>query len=234
MVIRTDTIVDEYLTALEEVTRALPRRAIQQAVDILYECWLRGGTVFTLGNGGSASTASHLACDLAKATMVPGRRRLKALALVDNVPLVSAWTNDAGFGSVFAEQLEPWLQPEDVLVALSVHGGSGEGDAGPWSQNLSRAVALAKSRGAQVIGLSGFGGGRLQDQANVCIVVSADQEPLGTPLVESLHVAVHHLLCVALRQRIAGAGPAGAGLASAGPDGGRRDRGDLPGHSQLG
>ena len=107
MVIRTDTIVDEYLTTLEEVTRGLPRRAIHQAVDILYECWLRGGTVFALGNGGSASTASHLACDLAKATMVPGRRRLKALALVDNVPLVSAWTNDSGFSSVFAEQLSP-------------------------------------------------------------------------------------------------------------------------------
>ncbi len=227
MVIQTDTIVDEYLTTLEEATQGLPRREIQQAVDILYECWLRGGTVFALGNGGSASTASHLACDLAKATIVPGRRRLKALALVDNVPLVSAWTNDSGFSSVFAEQLEPWLRPEDVLVALSVHGGSGEGDAGPWSQNLARAVALARSRGARVIGLSGFGGGLLADQANVCIVVPAEEEPIGTPLVESLHVAVHHLLCVALRQRIADAGP------DAGPDG-RSDRGDLPGHSQPG
>jgi D-sedoheptulose 7-phosphate isomerase len=197
--------VDEYLATLEEATRSLPRREVQQAVDILYECWLRGGTVFTLGNGGSASTASHLASDLAKATIVPGRRRLKALALVDNVSLVSAWTNDSGFGSVFAEQLEPWLRAEDVLVALSVHGGSGEGDAGPWSQNLARAVALARSRGAQVIGLSGFGGGLLRHEANVCIVVPAGEEPLGTALVESLHVALHHLLCVALRQRIAGA-----------------------------
>ncbi|MDO8616033.1 MAG: SIS domain-containing protein [Dehalococcoidia bacterium] len=226
MTMRTDTIVDDYLTALEEVTRSLPRPAIQQAVGILYECWVRGGTVFTLGNGGSASTASHLACDLAKATALPGRRRLKALALVDNVPLVSAWTNDSGFGSVFAEQLEPWLRAEDVLVALSVHGGSGEGDAGPWSQNLGRALALARSRGARVIGLSGFGGGRLGDEADVCIVVPAGEEPLGTPVVESLHVAVHHLLCVALRQRIADAGPDG-------PDG-RRDCGYLPGHSQPG
>ncbi|MBI2914244.1 MAG: SIS domain-containing protein [Chloroflexi bacterium] len=206
MVIQTDTIIDDYLGTIEDVMRRLPRRPIQQAVDILYECWLRGGTVFAIGNGGSASTATHLACDLAKATIVPGQRRLRALALVDNVPLVSAWANDSGFGSLFAEQLEPWLKPEDVLVAISVHGGSGQGDAGPWSQNLPRAVALARSRGARVIGLSGFGGGRLRDEADVCICVPIDREPLGTPLVESLHVAVHHLLCVALRERIAESG----------------------------
>ncbi len=203
MVIQTDTIIDDYLGTIEEMVRRLPRRPIQQAVDVLYECWLRGGTVFAIGNGGSASTATHLACDLAKATIVPGQRRLRALALVDNVPLVSAWTNDWGFGSVFAEQLEPWLKADDVLVAMSVHGGSGEGDAGPWSQNLARAVALAQGRGARVVGLSGFGGGLLREQADVCIVVPIDREPLGTPLVESLHVAVHHLLCVALRGRIA-------------------------------
>ena len=125
MVIRTDTIIDEYLGTMEEVTRGLPRRQIQQAVDILYDCWRRRGTVFAIGNGGSASTATHLACDLAKATIVPGRPRLRALALTDNIPLASAWTNDSGFASVFAEQLEPWLREEDVLAALSVHGGSG-------------------------------------------------------------------------------------------------------------
>ena len=203
MVTGTDTIIDDYLGTMEAVVRNLPRRQIRQAVQILHDCWCQGGTVFTLGNGGSASTATHLACDLAKATIVPGQRRLKAVALVDNIPLVSAWTNDSGFASAFAEQLEPWLTAEDVLVALSVHGGSGEGDAGPWSQNLSRALALARSRRARIIGFSGFGGGLLRELADVCVIVPIDWEPLGTPLVESLHVAIHHLLCVALRERIA-------------------------------
>jgi D-sedoheptulose 7-phosphate isomerase len=135
--------------------------------------------------------------------MVPGKRRLKAIALVDNIPLVSAWTNDSGFESIFAEQLEAWLKEGDVLIAISVHGGSGEGEAGPWSQNLLRAVALGKERKARVIGLSGFDGGALREMADVCIVVPVDSEPLGTPLVESLHVAVHHLLCLALKLRIA-------------------------------
>lgn len=202
MVVQADTVIDEYLRAMEEVGRGLPREEIRRAVDTLYDCWRRGGVVFAIGNGGSASTATHLACDLAKATIVAGRRRLRAVALVDNIPLNSAWTNDSGFASVFAEQLEPWLTERDVLVALSVHGGSGEGDAGPWSQNLPRAVALARQRGARVIGLSGFGGGALARQADVSIVVPVDSEPLGTPLVESWHVAIHHLLCTALRQRI--------------------------------
>ena len=202
MVIQAGTVIDEYLRAMEGVGRALPRAEIRRAVDVLYDCWRSGGVVFAAGNGGSASTATHLACDLAKATIVPGRRRLKTVSLVDNIPLNSAWTNDSGFASVFAEQLEPWLTERDVLVALSVHGGSGEGDAGPWSQNLPRAVALARQRGARVIGLSGFGGGALAHNADICIVVPIDSEPLGTPLVESWHVAIHHLLCTALRRRI--------------------------------
>src|SRR3972149_87128 len=111
MVIRTDTLIDEYLGTMAELVRDLPRDEMHHAVDILYDCWVAGGIVFTIGTGGSASSATHLACDLAKATIVPGRRRLRALALVDNVPLVSAWSNDSGFARLFSEQLEPWLGP---------------------------------------------------------------------------------------------------------------------------
>ncbi len=203
---RSEALLDEYFLAIETVARELPRQEIGRAVDILFDCWRRQGTVYAIGNGGSASTATHLACDLAKATIVPGRHRLKALALVDNVPLVSAWTNDNGFASLFVEQLEPWLRDGDVLIALSVHGGAGRGEAGPWSQNLTPAVALARARGARVIGLSGFGGGALRETADVCIVVPIESEPLGTPVVESLHAAVGHLLCLALRKRIEQAG----------------------------
>ena len=196
-------IIDAYFEAVEDTARLLSREDIQRVVDILCEAWQQGKAVFTMGNGGSASTATHLACDLAKCTIVAGRRRLKAMALVDNVPLVSAWTNDSGFGSIFAEQLEAWLGEGDVVIALSVHGGCGEGDAGPWSQNLLRAVRLAKERGAKVIGFSGFDGGALKEMSDVCIVIPADEEPLGTPLVESCHVLLHHLICAALRLRIA-------------------------------
>jgi D-sedoheptulose 7-phosphate isomerase len=196
-------VIDVYLDAVHDIGQELPREDIQQVVDILHEAWRQGKAVFTMGNGGSASTATHLACDLAKCTIVPGCRRLKVMALVDNVPLVSAWTNDSGFGSIFAEQLDPWLNEGDVLIGLSVHGGSGSGDAGPWSQNLPRAVSLAKQRRAKIIGFSGFDGGALKELADVCLVIPIDEEPLGTPLVESYHVLLHHLICTALKLRIA-------------------------------
>jgi D-sedoheptulose 7-phosphate isomerase len=206
--INSTNVVDAYFEAAEGIARLLPRRDIESVVDILHEAWQHGRTVFAMGNGGSASTATHLACDLAKCTIAPGRRRLKVMALGDNVPLVSAWTNDSGFGSIFAEQLEPWLEEGDVLIGLSVHGGSGAGDAGPWSQNLVRAVTLARERRAKVVGFSGFDGGALKEMADVCLVIPVAAEPLGTPLVESYHVLLHHLVCTALKLRIAESGDA--------------------------
>ncbi len=170
---------------------------------MIFEAWRGGHAVFTMGNGGSQSAASHFACDLAKFTIAPGKPRLKALCLGDNPSLVSAWTNDDGFGTVFAEQLESWISPGDVVIGLSVHGGSGAGNAGAWSQNLPRAMDLANARGAKTIGIAGFGGGEICRQADVPIVIPIDSEPWGTPLVESFHVVVHHLICLALKQRIA-------------------------------
>ncbi len=191
-----------YLKEMERIGHELPRADVDQAIDILFDAWVRNRTVFVMGNGGSASTATHLACDLAKYTIVGDKPRFKVIALTDNIPLVSAWTNDNGFGSVFVEQLRPWLNAGDVLIGISVHGGSGSGQAGPWSQNLGQAMALARDRGARVIGLSGFSGGAMKEMADVCIVVPINKEPLGTPLVESWHVVVHHLICFSLRQRI--------------------------------
>jgi len=195
--------VDGYFQAMDEVNRTLSREDVRRAVDLLFQTWEGDGTVYMMGNGGSASTATHFASDLAKYTSLPGKRRFRALSLGDNIPLVSALTNDSGFESIFIEQLRPCLKTGDLVVGLSVHGGSGAGEIGPWSQNLVQALALAKERGARTIGFSGFGGGALKGLTDVCIVVPWDSEPLGTLLVESYHVALHHLICGALKQRIA-------------------------------
>jgi len=195
-------VLQQYYKEIERVNRDINHDKVLGAIDILYEAWKAGKTVFSMGNGGSASTASHFASDLAKFTIVPGKPRFKVSCLNDNVPLVSAWTNDAGFGSIFVGQLEPWLQKDDVIVGFSVHGGSGLGDAGPWSQNLVQAMDLAKNRGAKIIGLSGFDGGAMEAMADVSLVVPVDSEPIATPLIESYHVVLHHLICLGLKERI--------------------------------
>jgi D-sedoheptulose 7-phosphate isomerase len=192
------------MAELDRALRSVPGERISAAIDLLYSTWQSGGRVFAMGNGGSASTASHFVCDIAKFTISKDKPRFKAYGLTDNAPMISALTNDNGFGTIFAEQLEPWIEKGDVLVGFSVHGGREERDGGPWSQNLVAAMALAKARGARVIGFSGFDGGAMGRMADICLTVSVDKEPLGTAIVESAHVALHHMICLALRQRISG------------------------------
>src|SRR6266852_2000494 len=179
MTIANGIDIDQYLNQMRRIASEISREATDGAIEILFDAWRHGNTVFVMGNGGSASTATHLACDLAKYTIVGSKPRFKVIALNDNIPLVSAWTNDNGFGSIFAEQLRPWLGRGDVLIGISVHGGSGSGQAGLWSQNLVQAMGLAKERGARIIGLSGFRGGAMKEMADVCIVVPMEEEPLG-------------------------------------------------------
>jgi len=175
----------------------------EKVVKTLFECYKKGGTVFTMGCGGSASTATHFAADLAKTTMVDGKPGFKAISLVDNIPLVSAWTNDKGWGSIFAGQLNQWITKNDVLVGFSVHGGTKQGDeAGPWSQNLIAAMKLASTRKAKIIGFAGFDGGAMKKMANACIVVPTTSETYGTPLIEAVHVVIHHCLIFDLKEGI--------------------------------
>lgn len=179
----------------------------QKILDILFDCYRHKGTVYTMGCGGSASTATHFAADLAKTTMSKNRPGFRAVSLVDNIPLVSAWANDKGWGSIFAGQLEQWLSGNDVLLGISVHGGTKQGDeAGPWSQNLIGAMKLAKARRAKIVGFSGFDGGALGQMADATIVVPVDYEPYGTPAIEALHVVLQHSIIYELKDRISSIG----------------------------
>ena len=171
-------------------------------INCLLDVWRRRRTVYVMGNGGSASTASHFAADLAKYTVVAGKPRFKVLGLTDNAALVSSLTNDGGFSSIFVEQMAAWLEPGDVLVGFSVHGGSGSGEAGPWSQNLVRAMQAAKDGGARVIAFSGFEGGAMAEMADHCLTVPVLVDELGTPIVESIHVLLHHLVVHSLKVEI--------------------------------
>ncbi len=194
--------IQSYFFEMREVIKNISIENIDRVIELLFDVWKRENQIFICGNGGSASTATHFTSDLAKSTIIGNNKRFKVISLGDNVPLVSAWTNDSSFGTIFVEQLRPWIKKDDVLIGISVHGGSGKGDAGAWSQNIVKAMSLAKERRAKIVGFSGFDGGAIKEMADVCVVVPIDTEPFGTPLVESFHVVLHHLVCSALKQKI--------------------------------
>jgi len=190
--------IDEYLSEVSKIASDLDRGEIDKAISILYGAWNSDNQVFVIGNGGSASTSTHFACDLNKWVSDGAERKFRAFALVDNIPLMSALTNDNGWGDVYAEQLRNFFRKGDVLVAISVHGGSGSDKAGPWSQNLLKAVKYVKENGGKVVGLAGFDGGVLKTAADACIVVPAES----TPHVEGMHLVLTHLMSEQLRALI--------------------------------
>jgi D-sedoheptulose 7-phosphate isomerase len=189
---------DDYLKEVSKIAMNIDRKAVDEAIGILYDAWKHDQQIFIVGNGGSASTATHFACDLNKWVSDEAERKFRAFSLVDNIPLMSALTNDNGWSDVYYEQLRNFLRKGDVVVAISVHGGSGSYKAGPWSQNLLKAVRYAKDNGAKVVGLTGFDGGILKTAADACIVVPADS----TPHVEGMHLVVTHLMGEQLRAMI--------------------------------
>lgn len=190
--------LDRYLGEIVDITERIDRLEIRKAIEILFEAWRNDRHVYLMGCGGSASNASHFAADLSKTAIVPGKKRFKAISLVDNTPCVSAWTNDEGWGSVFRGQIENFMEPGDVLVGFSVHGGKGRGNAGPWSQNLIKAMKYVKDKGGKCIGITGFDGGAFKELCDACIIVPKNS----TALVEGFHGDIQHMMISLLKELI--------------------------------
>ncbi len=182
-------VIERYVQELVGVMRSLPLQEIEAAADLLLACYRRGGTIFVLGNGGSAATASHLACDLSKGTLIDGLSPIRVMPLTDNVPLLTAWGNDVGYDVVFARQLSALVRPGDSVVTISVSGAS---------PNVLAAAHVARQQGASTIALTGQDGGNLFRLSDVTVrVPTASMEQ-----AEDVHLAIVHTLCVALRDKL--------------------------------
>lgn len=191
--------IEQYFEEIKKIADTISREDIDRAIEILFDAWKNGDQVFFCGNGGSAGTATHFMCDLFKVTIVKDKKRFKAFCLNDNIPLMTALINDEGFDDLFIEQLKNLYRAGDVLVCLSVHGGSGKDKASLWSQNLLKAMDYVKKNGGKTIGFSGFDGGAMKDVADVCVVVPFN----ATPHVEAFHVVLQHLIAFRLKEKIA-------------------------------
>jgi len=181
--------VQTYLLELQATVANLPADQIDQVIAVLLECAYSGHKVFICGNGGSASTATHFACDLSKNTIVAGAPSFKVIALNDNMALMTAWANDTDYDKVFAAQLEPLVESGDVVIGISCSGNSG---------NVLNALSVARNYGAYTIGFTGDNGGQLKDVVDLCI-----QAP--SPRIEQqedVHLILEHCICSAIRDEL--------------------------------
>lgn len=178
-----------YLNRLETALARISPVLVEEFSGRLYRAYQDGKQVFVLGNGGSASTASHMAADLGKNTIGANMRRFRIMSLNDNIPLLTALGNDLGYQRVFAEQLMNLIRPGDVLVVIS---GSGN------SPNVLRAIEYARSECAQVVGLLGFSGGRAAELCDTAIVV--DSHDYG--VIEDAHLILNHILVEYFHERL--------------------------------
>jgi D-sedoheptulose 7-phosphate isomerase len=170
----------QYFEELQRVVTGLSHDGIDQIADALYKAYESERVVYTFGNGGSASLASHFACDLGKGTAYcNGGKRFRALALTDNLPTLTAWANDSSYEDIFSEQMRNFVHPQDVAFAIS---GSGN------SKNVLNALEVAREAGATTLGISGFEGGQMKSLCDICVVVPSNN----MQIIEDMHLAMAH------------------------------------------
>lgn len=190
--------IENYLEDLKYIINNISKEDIDKSIEILDSARKEGRKIFVIGNGGSASTATHFACDLNKYTSVDSQKRFRAISLEDNAALMTALVNDEGWDNVYSYQLENLMDDGDCIVAISVHGGTGKDKASVWSQNLLKAVKMVQSHGGKAVALVGFDGGVLKEVADACVVVPINS----TPQVEGFHLVLTHLICHLIRERL--------------------------------
>ena len=183
------TISADYFDDMARTMGEVDHRDVARVIDIIVGAYEKDRQVFVFGNGGSASTASHFACDLGKGAAVEGLRRFRIMSLNDNMAHFSAIANDMGYENIFVEQLKNLLNRGDVVIGISVSGNS---------PNILKAMRFAQRQGATTVGWIGNGGGKLRTLTDAAITVSSGD----FGLVESLHMILEHLIAHSIREHV--------------------------------
>lgn len=161
-------------------------KIILDICDILIKARNQNKKIFTMGNGGSASTASHFVSDLLKTALTKNSKKFNAISLVDNLPVFSAWANDVSYDDVFVEQLKNYYVKGDIIIGIS---GSGN------SKNVIKALEYGKQNSAFCIGLTGLAGGKMKKCTDLCLRVPTND----MLAIESLHVTICHSIIASIR-----------------------------------
>jgi D-sedoheptulose 7-phosphate isomerase len=172
---------EQYKAELFKAIDTVDLDRVQRAIEMLSRAREEGRHIFVCGNGGSASTASHFACDMVKGASFNRAKRFRIMALTDSLPTLTAYSNDVDYDCVFVEQLKNFAQAGDVVIAIS---GSGN------SPNVLRAVEYAAATGCRTIALTGRNGGKLAPLAELNIQV--ENGHMGR--IEDGHMIVAHMI----------------------------------------
>ncbi len=171
-----------YFSTVQELINKTPFDAVDQVVEAMVNAYRDEKIIYICGNGGSAATATHFGCDLAKRPIVAGQPRYRVVSLTDNNALMTALSNDIGYEAVFSEQLIPLVRKGDILIGIS---GSGN------SKNVLNAVEVARQAGAITIGFSGYDGGKLAPAVDISVHVPS----FNMAMVEDVHLMLEHAIC---------------------------------------
>ena len=185
--------IHDYKEKLKHQIDAICEKQIEEVINILYDAWRSDKTVFVFGNGGSAATASHFACDLGKNTLKKfykqTTKRFRIISLNDSMPTILAYSNDLSFDDIFSEQLKNLVLPGDIVIGIT---GSGN------SLNILKAFKVAEENHAVTIGILGFGGGKAKELVDHAIVLNEQEYGI----VEDGHWFLCHIIPQILKEKI--------------------------------
>lgn len=181
--------IEKYLSLLATSLKAVDSKDIINVLQIIRSSYDHDRTIFTMGNGGSGTTASHMVCDFNNGVSAHLDRKFKVMCLNDNMPSLSAIANDQSYDAVFEEQLKNWLRAGDVVIGFSVSGNS---------KNIIRAIRYANEKGATTIGFCGFDGGNLRKIAQHCIHVQVHD----MKIAEDIHSILIHMIMKILTEHL--------------------------------
>jgi D-sedoheptulose 7-phosphate isomerase len=181
--VRISNFASNYFNKLHQLLKAVDPAVFDRIVEQLERTRKAGSVIYLIGNGGSASIASHMANDMGVGIRRDGVEPLKILSLTDNVSTISALGNDMGYDSIFTEQLRPILHKDDLLIAMSVSGNS---------PNIIKAVEFARNLGVVTIGWSGFDGGQLKGLCDISFHIENEKGYYGPP--EDAFMILDHLI----------------------------------------
>ena len=178
-----DNYYADYMQYLVEIVKNTDVSNFKEIIDTFMEAYENNKTIFFIGNGGSAATASHFTEDLAEVGRKCNTKIFKCMSLTDNVPYITAAGNDYGYEYIFVKQLEGFFSKNDVLVSITASGNS---------RNIIEAINYVKTIGGKTIGLLGFDGGKACELCDIPVVVKTNKGEYGP--VEDMHMIFVHII----------------------------------------